>query len=474
MQRLCTLAKAPKVEERSVCAECVGDNYLKKVIGRRCRRGMCDYCKKEGCLVTTMVLASRIRRLIEKHHKVVDEPYGSDHTSTKRGEKNSDNSDIKNDVKWIIQRSITEKENLVEDLHIVLKSMHNRGSMQKNPYDDSVRYEIRYDSTELSEGRWENLQRYIKEESRSFNRKAKDILELMFDNIGEHATSSERTVIAEIPEGTKFFRARAFQSSDHLVEAFLNPEKEFGPPPSDLASSGRLNAKGISVFYGVAEVNSARENAENIILENLLDLTISEVRPHVGGLAIVVGFEVIKPLKLLDFLALESLVRASMFDPLYSKKSSTGKEELISNLTRKISTPVMREDESLDYLITQVVSDYLSEVSSPPIDGILYRSTQIEEEKSDEYLNVMLFHKSSRVEPFEGRIEVVDRDRLEKTGVCKTKVSKLVEKYDTSSEKIYDDRKPMLRFSVSDLHSCKIAAVRFKRDGGRVISVESD
>lgn len=472
MQKLCTLAKAPKVEERSVCAECVGDNYLKKVIGRRCKRGMCDYCKKEGCLVTTMVFASRIRRLIEKHHKVVDEPYGSDHTATKRDEKNSDNSDIKNDVKWIIQRSITKKENLVEDLHFVLKSMHDQDSAQKNPYDDSARYEIRYDSTELSEGLWEDLQRCIKEESRSFNSKAKNILELMFDNIGNQATSSERPVIAEVPKGKKFFRARAFQSSDRLAEALLQPDRELGPPPSDLASSGRLNAKGISVFYGAAEANSAEENAEDIMLENLRNLTISEVRPHVGGMVVVAAFEVIEPIMLLDFTALESLVEVSMLDPLYSKKSE--KQVLISKLARKISTPVMREDESLDYLITQVVSDYLSEVGSPSIDGILYRSTQIEKKKSDEYLNVMLFHKSSYVEPFEGKFEVTECDNLQETGICRIRVSKLVEKNDTSSMKTDNDREPRLRLSVSDLYSCKIYAVRFIWDGSKIVNVESD
>lgn len=469
MQKPRTSAKAPKVEERSACVKCLDDYYLKKVIGRRCKRGLCDYCNKEGCLVTTMVLASRIKRFIEKHHTMVE-----DYTLTKRKEENSDNDCVKNDVKWIIHGSVTRNRNLIADLHVVLKSMHVQDSASENPYDDNVRYEIRYESTELSEESWENLQRFIKEENRSFNSKAKSILESMFDNIEEHATSSERAVIAKIPEGTKFFRARAFQSSDRLVEALLHPEKEFGPPPSDLASSGRLNAKGISVFYGAAEVNSARENAEDTILENLLDLTISEVRPHVGGLAIVVAFEVIEPLMLLDFLALESIVQASMFDPLYSKKSSTGKEELISSLTKKISTPVMREEESLDYLITQVVSDYLSEMESPSIDGILYRSTQIEKEKSDEYLNVMLFHKSSRVEPFERKIEVMDREILEKTGVCKIRVSKPVEKDDTSIAKTYDDRKSMLRFSVSDLHSYKITAVRFNRDGSKVVNVESD
>ncbi|MDQ9154364.1 RES domain-containing protein [Klebsiella sp. 76637] len=39
--------------------------------------------------------------------------------------------------------------------------------------------------------------------------------------------------------------------------ALRMPESSFGPPPPELTPSGRMNARGISVFYGA----TSRKNA---------------------------------------------------------------------------------------------------------------------------------------------------------------------------------------------------------------------
>lgn len=60
---------------------------------------------------------------------------------------------------------------------------------------------------------------------------------------------------------------------------------------------------------------------------------------------------------------------------------------------RKIAQPVMPDDEAFGYLPTQIVADYLAQRSTPPLDGLLYRSTQT----GGRGRNVVLFHHASRV-----------------------------------------------------------------------------
>jgi hypothetical protein len=55
--------------------------------------------------------------------------------------------------------------------------------------------------------------------------------------------------------------------------------------------------------------------------------------------------------------------------------------------------PVMPGDESLEYLITQAIADFLASDAENPIDGIIYPSVQVQGKSN----NIVLFNKASRV-----------------------------------------------------------------------------
>ena len=154
-----------------------------------------------------------------------------------------------------------------------------------------------------------------------------------------------------------------------------------GPPPAALARAGRMNAHGISVFYGATDSKIA----------------IGEVRPPVGSRVIVGQFTLLRKIRLLDVTALRSVyVEGSVFDPSYIRTLELAK--FLERLSERIARPVMPDDEPLEYLITQVIADYLAaRRSDPELDGILYPSVQ----DSADGVNVMLFHKASRVELME-------------------------------------------------------------------------
>jgi hypothetical protein len=167
-----------------------------------------------------------------------------------------------------------------------------------------------------------------------------------------------------------------FQSDESLVAALQRPEISIGPPPPKLAAAGRMNARGIPVFYGTTDRNVA----------------LAEVRPPVGSKVVVAQFDIIRPLRLLDVEALRSLsVGGSPFDPHCLPRKE--KAAFLSDLSEEITKPVMPDDETLNYIPTQVIAEYLASLENPYLDGMIYLSVQA----GDETRNVVLFNKAAVV-----------------------------------------------------------------------------
>lgn len=136
-----------------------------------------------------------------------------------------------------------------------------------------------------------------------------------------------------------------------------------------------MNARGISVFYGATTQSVA----------------LAEVRPPVGSYVALATFRIIRPLRLLDLSALENAADGgSVFDPTLLQRLE--RVAFLQSLGRKMTRPVMPDDQEFDYLATQAVADFLATENKPMLDGILFKSTQ-----SEEGDNIVLFHKASRV-----------------------------------------------------------------------------
>lgn len=142
---------------------------------------------------------------------------------------------------------------------------------------------------------------------------------------------------------TSLFRARVFQSEESLHTALEKAELSIGPPPPKAAAAGRMNARGIPVFYGAMDPHVA----------------LAEVRPPVGSRVVVAQFDIMRPLQLLDVEALRLLsVGGSAFDPQYMARKQMA--SFLRDLSEQMTRPVMPDDETLDYLPTQVIAEYLA------------------------------------------------------------------------------------------------------------------
>ncbi|HHQ4534808.1 TPA: RES family NAD+ phosphorylase [Aeromonas veronii] len=174
-----------------------------------------------------------------------------------------------------------------------------------------------------------------------------------------------------------------FDSLDKVENALENPEKNFGPPPYMHATSGRMNATGIPVFYGALSP----------------EIAIAEVRPAVGSYVVVAQFRPVRPLQILDISALDKITpyTKSLFDPVAAEKLAIA--SFLRKLSQKLTTPVSGQRTDHEYLITQAVSEYLSVSETYALDGIRFSSTQQSQETDNEIkdYNIVLFSKSATV-----------------------------------------------------------------------------
>ncbi len=253
---------------------------------------------------------------------------------------------------------------------------------EEQKFDAEAQYQEKGPDDSKWMAEWRRFETQLKTKTRFFSRDASATLASFFAGMHSLATRNGKRAVVKAGPGRRLrylYRARVFHDSGDLITALEYPETRIGPPPSKMVKAGRMNAAGISVFYGATDPLAA----------------LSEVRPPVGSRAVVARFEIVRPLLLLDLATLKSLhVGGSVFDPEYLGRLERAK--FLERLSSRITMPVMPGDEEAEYLPTQAVADYLSSQIDPPIDGIIYPSVQA---KRKTERNVVLFHKASMVVP---------------------------------------------------------------------------
>ena len=120
------------------------------------------------------------------------------------------------------------------------------------------------------------MEKSLKEQSRFFNSVAEKILDDLFKGLKEHETFKGTRLVITIGPKEKIhslYRARVFQSETTLKVAMKRPDQELGPPPVNNATGGRMNARGISVFYGAISASTALAEIRPVPTVNLIGLT---------------------------------------------------------------------------------------------------------------------------------------------------------------------------------------------------------
>lgn len=363
-----------------ICCNCVGEEYLNREISLKGNVHECYFCEEENNCFTLKELISRVEYVIlENYERTAEYPDPWEELMSKEDGWYRDGQ-IVNDI---LMYDFDFNSEAASEISEYLQKKHYNNSAaeigEESDFGSDTHYEIKTISSQRWVSQWEKFKKIIKYESRFFNKNINETLENIFNEIEQITTRDGYSVVTTIGPNTEvksLYRARTFFSTDKILETLTNPSNLLGPPPSTIATNGRMNAKGISVFY-------SSTNKE---------VAIAEVRPPVGSNVVVAQFDVIKPLKLLNFELLNKVIdRLSVFHPNY--KNRMEKVAFLTHFSNLITQPVMPGDEELEYLPTQAIADYLTGL----YDGIIFPSVQVD---LDDRNNVVLFNKSSRVDEF--------------------------------------------------------------------------
>lgn len=372
-------------DKRYVCAECVSDTYLANDIVKCGVERECFYCEQKEPAITVEELADQIEGAFERHYyRTSDQPDGFEYSMLRDKEIDYEWDRHGEPVLEAIGEAAEVEEELAQDVLDILSERHaDWESAQMGDeceFDPDSHYEWKRPSDFEFQFNWNEVEVSLKRRSRFFNDEAVAFLTALFADLDNKTTEDGNPVIISAGpdhDVNGFYRGRVFRFGDDIEKALGRPDIELAGPPSHLARAGRMNAHGISMFYGATEPETA----------------LAEIRPPVGSAALIARFDLVENVRLLDLAALsELLVEGSIFDPKFVDRMAQAK--FLKSFENRMTIPVMPDDEPTEYLATQMVADFLAQKADTELHGILYKSVQV----GGSGQNVALFHQASKVE----------------------------------------------------------------------------
>ncbi|MGE0372904.1 MAG: RES family NAD+ phosphorylase [Gammaproteobacteria bacterium] len=388
---------ADELKTKRLCFRCTQEEYLRNEIKKQGKRARCDYCGGLRRCYSLEEFSERIEQAFEDHYeRTSDQPDTYEDMMMRDRESNYVWYREGESTVIAIMNAAEIPEAAAEDIQVVLDDRHSDFDAaaigDETEFAEDAHYEEKGIHHSEWESEWHSFEESLKTEARFFNQSAAKHLSSLFEGVDKLATRQGGSVVVEAGPGTEWmmlFRARVFQSNSELKTALAHPDRHLGPPPLQFATAGRMNARGISVFYGANSQAAA----------------LAEVRPPVGSQVAIACFSITRPLRLLDLTAFDKLVtRGSIFDPRYIRDLE--KAGFLRTLGQRLSRPVMPNDEALEYLATQAVADFLATNQTLNLDGLIFPAVQA----AGGARNVVLFHKAARVKqrdvPEDTEIEV--------------------------------------------------------------------
>ena len=422
-------------DQKYVCHLCVKEDYLTDLIYKEATEESCHYCGQFKAAIPIDELADHVESAFERHfYRTSDQPESWEYPLLADRELSYEFERRGEPVLDAIAEAAEIDETIAQDVLEILAERHadfdSAAMGEETEFDPESNYDWKRPDDFEFQMDWKVIEHSLKNRSRYFNRTAEEFFDRLFGNLENLATreGAPAVVFAGPDCDTKsYYRSRVFHNTTDLEQALSRPDLELGPPPVRLARAGRMNAQGISVFYGAGDPETA----------------MAEVRPPVGSRILVGRFDLLKQVRLVDIEALRNLyIEGSYFDPEYLKQLELAK--FLGGLSAKMTMPVMPDDEPTEYLITQMIADYLSRTPKPGLDGMLFPSVQ----KKGDRANVVLFNHASKVAqwdiPAGTRFDASTYDMDEDGGEFSYHVSEIVPPL------VEEDRTPRNRFADLD------------------------
>ena len=340
----------------NICLKCIGDRHLRGILKCKIIILTCSYCEKQQSSVPLGQLAQSVDGFLQRFVQI-----GEDHPvfhgdsdkpdHEQEGESLENLLEVELDIPFEAAKELAA--NMIEldpvwppdgdePFFVSSQSYHRRLQWTTGEYDQE----------------WQEFSARIKHQRRFFDDEGRLRLARILGEAGSDRSAELPVLdIGPTTKGEILYRARRADSHEEALHIFKNPAANLGPPPPHLALAGRMNAAGIPVFYGALSEDTA----------------VAEVRPSVGSLVVVGEFRPTRKLRLLDLSRIGVGFTGSIFAPEYEDR--VDRRRFLEGFHALIARPIQPHHEPLEYIPTQAVAEYVSNVLS--LDGILYASAQL-------------------------------------------------------------------------------------------------
>ena len=367
-----------------VCHDCIEEEYLSKEVLDSGNSARCSFCDEVSASIGLEELAEKVHEVIKNYfYQTSSEPEGYEYLLAKEGLWDREGELVSDLINGIAMVDPEISESIREYLSWRYDAAGKDALYEEQPYEPEAQYaEREVDTLDFAES-WSAFKQSIRTQSRFFNPHAKEVLEHIFRNLSSQVTIDGEPVVRSMQpdaDGCDIYRARIAFSMNALEKIIRELPRSLAAPPHKHAKSGRMNAGGISVFYGAMDI----------------DTCIAEVRAPVSSYVVIAKFRPVRPIKVLDLNRLQKIyVEGSYFDPNHIVELSRAR--FLECLVDELSSPVLPGSEEREYLPTQVVAEYLAQLDGLNLDGVIFNSSQV----SGDGQNIVLFNHAGCVESYE-------------------------------------------------------------------------
>ncbi len=356
-----------------VCSQHIKNDYIKSFIQTKGTRGKCDYCDKK---INVIELYKVLELIITGIDYLYEDPANSRYLN-KEGRHGFDGNTFDFYDLWYEDYLDLRIENtrLFEDIYKYLKN------------DSLYCYINEYGSeTDFLNDSWNHFKRIVKYKARFVfhfnnvfsNHNLVDPISIL-DKVQNSIIKFN--LITELKENSVLYRCR-----QHITKNEVNLAKHLASTPLTLAkTNGRMNPAGISMFYC--------SKSKDLTIKEVVDTNDKSKPFYTTGI-----FRNKEKLNLVDLTNIP--IPGSIFDSARNIDIET--IAFLNGFIEDITKPINSTDSIIEYIPTQIVTEYIRFNPNLNVDGIIYPSSKNKRLKNivifydhDESLKKLSFRKSS-------------------------------------------------------------------------------
>lgn len=347
-------------DAREICAGCLSEEVLADRVRVDGTSGACSFCGEQAHVASIYEVARWIDDVFRENfapgemEPVFDINHEGDSWQFEQAG---------DPVVWVLSEMVEAEAPVCEALAdaLVEGEVCNPGDGEDKFYDYDIAYQFLDPTSGEHRFGWQYFTSTVMHERRFFGSPFRTELDAILHGLSQMDTHGDQSPLRTIGDGEQvlIYRGRKASSADTRIEILSDPERHLAAPPPKLACAGRLSPAGIPLFYGALDEHTA----------------LSELRMAVGESAITGAFLLTRPLRVLDLTALEGVFkRLSYFQTDF--RSEVSRLAFLREFGSIISHAVAPTDAELEYVPTQVFSEYVLYEWDDRVDAIIYSSSQ--------------------------------------------------------------------------------------------------